>query len=144
MKTTMTTRRSTSTGTTDVTAATAAETPQLRAAGVTVRCGEDGIVWEDRTTVTRIPYEAVLSVSATSPNVRYVRLRLGLLDTGTGHPEWYELVCLRRAGEPFAAAVHRRVTGAGHGRRVGPCRRPVTVERRAGRFSLLARYGFTR
>ncbi|MGD9486017.1 hypothetical protein WDH52_22685 [Streptomyces sp. TRM70308] len=136
----------TTTAPTETKAATnrATDAPELRANGVTVRCAPDGIVWEDRKRVTRIPYETVLSVSATSPSARYVRLRLGLLDTGTGHPERYELVCLRRTGEPFAAALRRRVQGAGLARRVGPRRRPVTVQRRAARFSLLDRCGLRR
>ncbi|WP_431782114.1 hypothetical protein [Streptomyces chumphonensis] len=104
--------------------------PVLRSGGVTVRLAEDGIEWEDRKAVTRIPYEAVVSVSAHGTVGRYARLRLGLQHTGTGHPDRYEVLCLRRSGQPFAEQLNERLSDAGGVWGVG--RRPrVTVEPRA-------------
>ncbi|MBW1597891.1 hypothetical protein [Streptomyces sp. JJ38] len=114
---------------------TAGAEPVLRCGGVTVRLSEDGIEWEDRKAVSRIPYEAVVSVSAHATVGRYARLRLGLHHTGTGHPDHYELLCLRRSGQPFAEELNERVSGAGGGWGLG--RRPrVTVEPRSAALTL--------
>ncbi|MFF4569634.1 hypothetical protein [Streptomyces sp. NPDC001410] len=86
----------------------------------------EGVVWEERATVTRIPYRAVLDASTEAVGARRIRLHVEVADRTHGRPGGYELVCGARAAQTFVRALlaHRAILPA-----TGAIP-PVTTERR--------------
>ncbi|MFH8774415.1 MULTISPECIES: hypothetical protein [unclassified Streptomyces] len=98
----------------------------MRSPDVVARLTGEGVVWEERGTVTRIPYRAVVDATTETVGARRLRLYVEVADHTRGRPGGYELVCGARAAQTFVRALlaHRAVlpeTGATP---------PVTTERR--------------
>ncbi|MFE2421647.1 hypothetical protein [Streptomyces hokutonensis] len=77
----------------------------VRSPDAVARLTAEGVVWEERATVTRIPYLAVVRAAAEPVGARRVRLRIELADGARGRPGGYELVCGGRSAQTFVRAV---------------------------------------
>ncbi len=77
----------------------------VRSPDAVARLTAEGVVWEERATVTRVPYLAVVRAATEPVGARQVRLRIEVADGAHGRPGGYELVCGRRAARTFVCAV---------------------------------------
>lgn len=86
----------------------------VRSSEAVARLTADGVVWEERATVTRIPYRAVVDATTEAVGARRIRLHVEVAGRARGRPGGYELVCGARAAQAFVRALlaHRAVLPA--------------------------------
>ncbi len=112
-----------------------------RSARTTARLTESAVLWEQGATVVSIPYDAIVSASATRGRIWHT-LRIGTDAPGTDYPSAFVLHCRRNDAVAFADAVTGQLERIRLDPSVNRTRPPTTqprerpVRRRLGRGQL--------